>query len=50
MPDAADIVAAADTLLEAQLYNEAISSYSKAIELVKSPNYYIKRYSLMDYS
>jgi hypothetical protein len=43
MPEAADIVAAADTLLEAKLFNEAISSYSRAIELVNSPNYYIKR-------
>jgi hypothetical protein len=33
MPDTAELVAAADTLAEASLYNEAISTYTKAIEL-----------------
>jgi hypothetical protein len=44
MPDAAELVAAADTLAEASLYNEAISTYTKAIELTPAPTYYIKRY------
>ena len=45
MPEAAELVAAADTLSEASLYTEAISTYTKAIELVPtSPSYYIKRY------
>ena len=45
MPDAADLVAAADTLAEASLYKEAISTYTKAIELnPTTPSYYIKRY------
>jgi len=44
MPDAAELVAAADTLAEASLYNEAISTYTKAIQLTPSPMYYVKRY------
>jgi len=44
MPEAADLVAAADTLMGASLFNEAIATYTKAIELIPSPNYYIKRY------
>jgi hypothetical protein len=45
MPDGADLVAAADTLAEASLYKEAISTYSKAIELSPTtPAYYVKRY------
>jgi len=43
MPEAADIVANADVLLEAKLFDEAVSSYTKAIELIQSPNYFIKR-------
>lgn len=47
MPEAAELVAAADTLSEAKLYTEAISTYTKAIELApNSPPYYIKRYFL----
>ena len=46
MPEAADLVASADTLAEASLYNEAIVAYTKAIELAPtSPTYHIKRYS-----
>ena len=46
MPDAAELVAAGDTLAEASLYNEAISTYTKAIELnPTAPTYYVKRYS-----
>jgi hypothetical protein len=45
MPNAADLVAAADTLAAASLYKESIASYSKAIELAPTaPQYYIKRY------
>jgi TPR repeat len=45
MPEPAQLVAAADTLAEASLYNEAISTYSKAIELnPTAPTYYLKRY------
>ena len=45
MPEASELVAAADTLSEASLYKEAISTYTKAIELAPtSPSYYIKRY------
>lgn len=44
MPDASELVAAADTLAQASLYNEAISTYTKAIELTPSPTYYVKRY------
>lgn len=45
MPDAAELVAAADTLAQANLYTEAISTYTNAIELTPtSPTYYIKRY------
>ena len=45
MPEPAELVAAADTLAEALLYKEAISTYSKAIELHPSaPAYFIKRY------
>ena len=44
MPDSAELVAAADTLAEASLYTEAISTYSKAIELTPTaPTYYVKR-------
>jgi hypothetical protein len=46
MPEASELVSAADTLSEASLYTEAISTYTKAIELAPtSPSYYIKRYS-----
>jgi hypothetical protein len=46
MPNAADLVSAADTLAEASLYKEAIGTYTKAIELSPTtPTYYIKRYS-----
>jgi len=45
MPDAADLVAAADTLEKASMFAEAITAYTKAIELVPtSPQYYIKRW------
>jgi hypothetical protein len=45
MPEAADLVAAADTLEEASLFKEAIATYTKAIELSPTaPSYYIKRY------
>ena len=45
MPEAAELVAAADTLSEAKLYTEAINTYTKAIELApNSPPYFIKRY------
>jgi len=45
MPDAADIVAAADTLAEAGLYSEAVSAYTRAIDSNRSaPQYYVKRY------
>ena len=45
MPEPAELVAAADTLAEASLYKEAISTYSKAIELnPTAPVYYLKRY------
>ena len=45
MPEPAELVAAADTLAEASLYKEAISTYSKAIELnPTAPAYYLKRY------
>jgi hypothetical protein len=48
MPDASDLVAAADTLAQASLYNEAISTYTKAIDLAPTaPQYYIKRYFLL---
>jgi tetratricopeptide (TPR) repeat protein len=44
MPEAANLVASADTLAEASLYKEAIAAYSKAIELSPTaPTYYIKR-------
>jgi len=44
MPDAADLVAAADTLEKASMYAEAITAYTRAIELVPTaPQYYIKR-------
>lgn len=44
MPDASDLVAAADTLAQASLYNEAISTYTKAIDLAPTaPQYYVKR-------
>jgi len=44
MPDAADLVAAADTLVQSSLFNEAIATYTKAIELAPTaPGYYIKR-------
>lgn len=45
MPESAELVAAADTLAEASLYKEAISTYSKAIELhPTAPAYFVKRY------
>lgn len=48
MPDAADVVAAADTLVEVSLFEEAIHAYTKAIALAPTaPQYYIKRYSLL---
>ena len=44
MPEAADLVAAADTLEQASMYAEAITAYTRAIELVPTaPQYYIKR-------
>jgi hypothetical protein len=45
MPDAADLVAAADTLQNASMFAEAVTTYTKAIELAPhAPQYYIKRY------
>jgi tetratricopeptide (TPR) repeat protein len=45
MPEAADLVDAADALAEASLYTEAIETYTKAIALNPSaPGYYIKRF------
>jgi hypothetical protein len=45
MPDASELVAAADTLAQASLYSEAISTYTKAIDLAPTaPQYYVKRY------
>jgi hypothetical protein len=52
MSEAAELVSAADKLLEKKLYDEAISSYSIAIKLTPtSPTYYIKRLVLfVDFS
>ena len=44
MPSAAELITAADTLASSSLYAEAITTYTKAIELAPTaPLYYIKR-------
>ena len=45
MPEAADVVAAADNLVEMSLFDAAILAYDTAIAVAPSaPQYYIKRH------
>jgi hypothetical protein len=45
MPEAAEVVATADKLVEMSLFDAAILAYDKAIALAPTaPQYYVKRY------